>query len=57
MVGGVEVLCGVLIFRAVTAPNVAASQTKPKVDPTVTHFEALFAPLRSIRLNIFWRLG
>ena len=41
-----EVLCRVLVFRRVTAPYVSAYKTQSKVDPSVSHFHALFADMR-----------
>ncbi len=52
-----EMLGGVLIFRAIAAPNVAASQAKAKVDPGITGFEAFFASVGRIGLYAFWGLG
>jgi hypothetical protein len=38
----VKVLCGVTAGRAVTTSDVTASETKPKMDPRRTVFQALF---------------
>lgn len=53
MFGGVKVLSGVLIFRVITATNMAASQTKSQVDPIVAHFQALLATIWSFWDYIF----
>jgi hypothetical protein len=45
MLGGVKMLCGVLVFRRVATADVAAAQTQSKMHPTVAHFEAFFAAL------------
>ena len=45
MVRLVEVLCRVTAGRAVTAADVTASETKPKMNPGRTDFQALFTPL------------
>src|SRR5208282_2577414 len=45
MFGGVEVLCGVLIFRGIAAANVAARQAKTEMHPGIPHFYAFFAAL------------
>jgi hypothetical protein len=44
-----EMLGGVLVFRGITATNVAADEAKPQVDPSVTQFHALFADV-SVRV-------
>jgi hypothetical protein len=46
---GMEMLGGVLVFRGITATNVAADEAKPQVDPSVTQFHALFADV-SVRV-------
>jgi hypothetical protein len=46
-----EVFGCVLVFGAVAASHVAATQAKTKVHPTVPHLEALFATPR-MRLNL-----
>jgi hypothetical protein len=46
VVGGVEMLGGVLIFRGVAAADVAAGEAEAKVDPGIAHFETFFTALR-----------
>jgi hypothetical protein len=45
VLGGVKMLCGVLVFGGVATANMPAAQTKTQVNPTVTHLEAFFAAL------------
>jgi hypothetical protein len=43
MLGGFIVLCGMFIFRRVTATYIATFCTKAQVNPIITKLEALFA--------------
>jgi hypothetical protein len=52
MFRGMEVFCGVLIFGRVATADVPTGETKPKVNPSVAHFEALFAAV-GMRLYFF----
>jgi hypothetical protein len=45
VLGTVEVLGGVFVFRGVAATDMAALQAQPQVYPAVTHLQALFAAL------------
>ena len=45
MVRLMEVPCGVTAGRAVTTADVTASETKSKMNPRRTEFQALFTPL------------
>jgi hypothetical protein len=41
--GGVEVFGGVFVFGGVAAADVSAGKAEAQMDPTIAHFEALFA--------------
>ena len=41
----VKMLCGVLVFRAVTAADVAAGEAQAQVNPVIAHLQALLAAL------------
>jgi hypothetical protein len=41
----VKMLCRMLIFGTVTAPNVAADQAETQVNPGITCFQTVFAPI------------
>ena len=43
MLGGVEMLCRVLVFGGIAATDVAAFHAEAQMDPGVARFEALFA--------------
>jgi hypothetical protein len=43
VLGGVEMLCGVTIFRRITAADVPADQAQAKMYPRVAHQEAFLA--------------
>jgi hypothetical protein len=43
MLGAMKVLGGVLVLGRIAAANVAALHAKAKVNPSVTHFQTLFA--------------
>jgi len=43
VLGGVEMFCGMTIFRRVAAANVAADQAQAKMHPRVAHQEAFLA--------------
>jgi hypothetical protein len=45
MVGLMKVFGGVLIFRAVAAAHVTASQAQPQVNPIIPHFQAFFTAI------------
>jgi len=45
MFGLMEVLGGVFVFRGVAATDVAALTAKSELDPSVSHFQTLFAAL------------
>jgi hypothetical protein len=45
VLGAVEVLGGVFVFRRIAATDMAALQAQPQVHPRVTHLQALFAAL------------
>jgi hypothetical protein len=49
MVGGVEVLGGVLIFRRITTAHMAALEAEPEVHPGIVHFKTFFAALAAGR--------
>jgi len=46
VLGVLEVLGGVFIFRRVAATHMTARQTQAQVHPTVAHLQALFASPR-----------
>lgn len=46
MLGGMEVLSGMLVLRRIAAADVTANLTHPQLYPAVANLEALFAPLR-----------
>jgi hypothetical protein len=50
MLGFVEVLCRMLVFRGVAAAYVSALETKAQMNPRVAGLQALFATLRRLRL-------
>jgi hypothetical protein len=50
MLGGVKMLCGVLVLRGVATANVAAGKAEAEMHPTVAHFEAFLAAL-GLRLD------
>ena len=52
MIGTVEVLLSVLIFRTIAAAHVTAGLTQPKVNPRITHLQTFFAAL-SAWSNLF----
>jgi hypothetical protein len=43
MLRGMKMFCGVFVLRGVAAADVAASQAKTQMYPTVAHLKALFA--------------
>jgi len=43
VLGGVEMFCGMAIFRRIAAANVAADQAQAKMHPRVAHQEAFLA--------------
>jgi hypothetical protein len=45
MLGGVEVLSGVLALRRIAATHVATGETEAEVDPGIAQLEAFFAAL------------
>ena len=45
MFGAVEVLGGVLVFRAVTAAYVAATEAQSQVNPRISRFQAFLTAL------------
>jgi hypothetical protein len=45
VLGAVEMLGGVLVFGGVAAAHVAALHAQAEMNPSVTHFQALFAAL------------
>ena len=51
MFGAVEVLGGVLVFRAVTAAYVAATEAQSQVNPRISRFQAFLTAL-SAGLNL-----
>jgi hypothetical protein len=46
VLGGVEMFCGVFVFRRVAATDVAAGHAKAKMDPSVAHLHAFGAYVR-----------
>jgi hypothetical protein len=46
-----EMLCGVLTGRAVTASDVAAGETQPQVNPAASRLQALLATIRCPGFN------
>ncbi|MGB6822527.1 MAG: hypothetical protein WBE21_10640 [Candidatus Acidiferrales bacterium] len=52
---GVEMFCGMAIFRRIAAANVAADQAQAKMHPRVAHQETFFAAFAAGRdfLNFF----
>ena len=48
---GVEVFGRVLVFRGITAADVATGFAQPKVDPGIATFKALLTPVR-VRLHV-----
>jgi hypothetical protein len=55
MLGGMKMFGSVFVLGRVAAADVAARQTKPQVDPGITHLDALFATLgfRFRWMNVF----
>ena len=51
MFAAVEMLGGVLVFRAVTAAYVAATEAQSQVNPRISRFQAFLTAL-SARLNL-----
>src|SRR3982750_896769 len=51
MAGLMEVSCCMLILRAVTAADVAASPADPQMHPLFAHLQALFTSVRRRRYN------
>ena len=51
MFAAVEVLGGVLVFRAITAAYVAATEAQSQVNPRISRFQAFLAAL-SAGLNL-----
>jgi hypothetical protein len=49
--GFVEMLCRMLVFGRVAAPDVSAFQAQAQVNPIVAYPQALLAPFRSTRHN------
>ena len=49
VIGRVEMFGGVLILRRVTAANMPAFETEAQVHPTITDFQAIFAPIGAWR--------
>ena len=49
--GGMMVLGGVLVLRAVAAPHLPADQAHPQVDPGIARIEALLADLRPVTVT------
>ena len=47
MIGGVEVLGGVLVLRGIAATNVATDQADAQMHPAVAQFQAFFTPRRT----------
>ena len=58
MLGAVEVLGGVLVFRAVAAAYVAATEAQTQVNPRISRFQAFLTAL-SAGLNLvnFFYMG
>jgi hypothetical protein len=52
VLGFVKVFRGVFIFRGIAAANVAAFHAKAKVDPGIAGFQAFFASLRGVWLDV-----
>jgi hypothetical protein len=52
MLRRVKVFCGVLVFRAVAAADVAAFKTFAQMHPRIVHFEAFFATVWRARLDV-----
>jgi hypothetical protein len=52
VLGGVEVLRGVLVLRRVAATDVAAGEAEAEVDPAVAALETLLATVRRVRLAV-----
>ena len=53
MFGAMEVLGGVLVFRAVTAAYVAATEAQTQVNPRISRFQAFLTAL-SAGLNLVY---
>src|SRR6185436_12177075 len=51
VLGGLEVLGGVLVLRIVAAPDVPALHAEPQVHPRVAHRQALLAAL-AVRVHL-----
>jgi len=45
MIGGVEMFCGMFIFRGIAAAHMSAGQAEAQVHPTVANLYTLFAAL------------
>lgn len=53
-----KMFCGVFVFRAIAAADMATSKTKPKMHPRVTDRETLLATCHCVRLHFFhWELS
>jgi hypothetical protein len=49
VVGRVEMLCGMLIFRGIAAANMPAFQTDTQVNPAIPRLQTILTPLRARR--------
>jgi len=45
MFGGVEMFCGMLVFRGIATADVATFTAETQVNPAVAHLQAFFAAL------------
>jgi hypothetical protein len=43
MIGRVEMLCSMFVFRGITAAHMSTGETEAQVYPTVTYFQAILA--------------
>lgn len=51
MMEAVKVLGGMLVARRIAAPDVAAGETEPQMDPGVAHLQTFFAAV-GVRLHV-----
>jgi hypothetical protein len=43
VIGRVEMLCSMFVFRGITAAHMSTGETEAQMDPTVTYFQAILA--------------